>query len=96
MKKYDELNDKSKVAAVEVALVRLVERIADGRASFPGRTELTAKIKAAGERAEKLRTPWFYGSIVYETCKVELTEIAELDARRAFYREPDDLVLMLG
>ncbi len=96
MKTYSDLDHESKSEAIEAALVKLLERINEDRVTFPGQPALTLKIKEAAARAEKLKAPWFFGAIVYETCKPELTEIAAKDARRAYYREPGDLVLMLG
>lgn len=95
MKTYDELKPEQQVKACEKALAKILEKICDGSAVFPGNPDMQRKIEATAIAAERMKTPWFMHEFVLDSCKVELETFARNYARAAFYREPGDLVLTL-
>lgn len=95
MKTFDELTPKQQVQATEKALAKILEKVCDGTAKFPGSPAMQSKIEAAAIAAERMQTPWFMHEFVMDSCKAELEGFAKTYARTAFYREPGDLVLSL-
>ena len=101
MRTFKELTDKEKNGAKEVALAELLEGIMQGMrfssdegAEIDGNA-LQGRIDAAGEEANRMQTPWFWGSYIMDTCKEDLTSMALGDAEEALYPGPEDRILYL-
>ncbi len=95
MKTYLKLSKKEKDLAQEAALLKLLNGIVEGCISFEHNKPLHKKVLAAHSEAQRMQTPWFTGEYLMDTCATELRRIALIDAKRAYYREPGDLVLAL-
>lgn len=94
MKTFNQLDEQSQARALETAVNTLLKKICEGSVRFSDR-DIQAKIDEAAKQAERMKTPWFMHEFVMETCKDEVTRAAKVDAHRAYYREPGDLVLSL-
>jgi len=93
MRTYDELSKADQESAHDKALSRLLTAICEGAIRFNDELngdDLQARIDAAFEKAEAMRTPWFAHEYVMETCDEELRSMALCDAEDAVYRSADD------
>jgi hypothetical protein len=92
MKTFQELSARQQARAKEQALGRLLQKVSEGTISFPGNKDLQKKVADAAAEAERLKTPWFIAEMILDTCRDEFEQFAAMDAARAFYREPSELV----
>lgn len=95
MKTYQELSDEQRKKAVEAMLTKTLTWLCEGLMPFADE-DIADRINEAIANANKMRTPWFAHEYIMESCGLELRAYAEEDAKRAFYREPGDLVLSLS
>lgn len=95
MKTFDELTAQQQSLACEVALLKILAKISEGSARFPGLPSIQAKLEAAAAEDERLKSPSYMHQFVLNNYKAELDVFAGQYARSAFYREPGDLVLSL-
>ena len=99
MKTFNQLSPEQKSAAQAKALNHLLEAICEQQVVFagtPAMDSLQDRIDAAVDEANRMQTPWFYGEYIMDTCRADLTALANADAERALYREPGELVLCLA
>ncbi len=96
MKTFEQLTAAEQTVAVDKAIQRLVEQIAEERIHFNDALNgdnLQARINAAWKQMERLKTPWFIGEAVMETCGVEIRGMAQCNAEDAIYSEPGEFVV---
>lgn len=95
MKTFDQLTEDQKRAAVNKCVERIVEDIVSGAIRFNDKLngdDLQARIDAALDKAEKLRTPWFAGAHVLDACSQEIEGMALCDAEDALYSEGERVI----
>ena len=98
MKTYQELTEEQKSEAREIALNELLEAIMEGVIRFNDTLngdDLQARIDAAGEKAEAMKTPWFMHEYVMDTCREDLEAMAAADAEDSLYPENGERVIYL-
>jgi hypothetical protein len=96
MKTFDQLTDNEKAKAIDAAVSRLLEGICEGVLRFSDEKngdDLQARIDAAFERAEKLRTPWFAADYIMDAAGDEIREMAQCDAEDSVYSEPGERIV---
>lgn len=96
MKTFDQLNENQQKLAIEKALTSDLEAILNGYLRFNDELNgdnLQARIDAAIEKAEKMKTPWFAHEYIMETCKDELEGMARCTAEDALYPEAGEFVI---
>ncbi len=91
MKTYEQLTGTQQGEAVSLALNNLLADITNGIRFNDKLNEddLQARIDTAGEKAEKLQTPWFWAEIIMEDeyCADMLKRMAQCNAEDAIYSE---------
>lgn len=91
MKRWDQLSESQRARAVEHQVEQIILVVVETNcACFPS---LEKACKAAAEEAERLQTPWFFGSILYERAKDDIDLLAREDAEAALYAEPDEYIV---
>jgi len=55
--------------------------------------DLQARIDAAGEKANAMQTPWFWGEYIMDTCREDLEGMARCTAEDALYSAPPEHVI---
>src|SRR3990167_1276314 len=96
MKRFDELTPEQQKAAVTKCVTGLLEAIAEGAIRFNdglNGDDLQARIDAAWADMELLRTPWFIGERIMETCRDDIEGMAQCEAEDALYPEPGERCL---
>lgn len=96
MKTYAELTTTQQAKAVKMCLSNLLEAVCEGAIRFKDKLNgdnLQARIDEAGRKAESMQTPWFVGEYVLDTCRDDLTGMAQCDAEDAIYAEPGEYVV---
>lgn len=99
MKTFNQLSAEQKSKALAKSLNHLLEAICEQQVMFAGTPAmdiLQDRIDAAIDEANRMKTPWFYGEYIMDTCREDLTALANANAERALYREPGELVLCLA
>ncbi len=90
MKTYDQLTEAQKELALSKCVDLLLEAIVDGGIRFNDSLNgdgLQARIDTAWANMERLQTPWFIGEAIMETCREDITGMAQCDAEDALYPE---------
>jgi hypothetical protein len=90
MKTFEQLTDQQKDKARQKAAECLLEAIIEGAIRFNdelNRDDLQARIDAAIQKAEDMRTPWFAHEYIMDTCADDINGMAECDAMDAYYLE---------
>ena len=97
MRTYQELNQAEQERAREVALNELLEAVMDGLRfnDEANGDDLQARIEAAGEKANAMQTPWFWGSYIMDTCRGDLESMAAADAEDALYPDKTERIIHL-
>jgi hypothetical protein len=98
MKTYQELTEEQKSEAREIALNELLKAICEGYIRFNDSLngdDLQARIDAAGDKAEAMRTPWFTHEYIMDTCREDLEAMAAADAEDSLYPEKEERVIYL-
>ena len=93
---YAELSESQQAKARETALYSLLPDVVEGVISFNDAASdgtLQARIDAAGEEANRMRTPWFTHEYILDTCRADLEALALLQAQGALYSGPDEYVV---
>jgi hypothetical protein len=99
LKRFDELTTEQQERAVDRCMVQLMEGIVEGYIVFndsANKDDLQARINAACEKAAAMRTPWFAGEYILDTCKAELESLARGEAMESLYSEPEDPPVHIG
>lgn len=90
MKTYSELTPEQQKKAVEHFIKLDLESIIDGWLKFNddlNGDNLQARIDAAIEKAERMRTPWFAAEYIMDSCGEEITLMAQCSAEDCLYPE---------
>lgn len=98
MKTYDQLTLAEQRQAEAQALDSLLQAIIEGAIRFNDKAnddDLQARIDKAGKQADEMRTPWFVGEYIMDTCRPELEGMAQVDAQDALYPDPTEHVIRL-
>ena len=96
MKKYNELTEYEKKAALDKILSDDLELILSGVIRFDDGLNddgLQRRIDAAIAEAERMKTPWFASEYILDACREELEKIAICVAEDALYPEPYEIVI---
>ena len=99
MKTYEQLTPEQQAKALEREVNHLLEAIVEGAIRFNdelNQDDLQARIDAAWEAAEKMRTPWFVSEYIMDTCREEIEGMAQCSAEDALYAEDDDPIVVRG
>lgn len=99
MKRFEELTEEQQAEAVKFAEERLLEAIVYEGIRFDDEAngnDLQARIDAAFAESEKMKTPWYAGQYIMDTCKEDIREMAISDAAGALYAEPNDPPVVTG
>ena len=99
MKKFDELTECQKEAAVNKQIEGWLQDICSGAITFNDEADgddLQARIDAAFTEAERMKTPWFAHEYIMDTCEKEIRGLAQATAENAIYAEPNDPIVVLG
>ena len=99
MKTYQDLTPELQAKAREIALTQLLEGITGGIIRFNDELNgdgLQARIDAAADKAEAMRTPWFTHEYIMDTCREELEAKAKANAEEALYAETGEYVVYLS
>ena len=99
MKTFDELNEKQQASAINTSLSSLLETILESAIRFndeANHDNLQARIDAACQKAEAMKTPWFAHEYILDTCLEDLEGMARCQAEDTIYysdqmvtREPE-------
>ena len=95
MKTFDELTGTQQSEAVSNATNELLKAILEGVIRFNdelNHDDLQARIDAAIQKAEEMRTPWFAGEYILDTCRDDIEGMATCDAQDALYRGVGEIV----
>ena len=97
MRTYQELNQAEQERAREVALNELLEGVMDGLRfnDEANGDDLQARIEAAGEKANAMQTPWFWGEYIMDTCREDFEGMAAADAEDALYPDKTERIINL-
>lgn len=93
MKTWEQLTESQQEKALDKAVENLLTDILEGAIRFSdekNHDNLQAKINAACEKAEQMRTPWFASEYIMDTCLDEIRGLAQCDAEDALYLEPSE------
>jgi hypothetical protein len=97
VKTYDELTEAQQELARSKALDSLLEAVLEGLrfSDELNGDDLQARIDAAGQKADDMRTPWFAAEYIMddESAAEELRGMAECDAEDALYSERGEWVV---
>ncbi len=96
MKSFDQLTTAQQQKAIDSCTTRLLQAVCEGAIQFndaANHDDLQARIEAAFAKAEKMRTPWFSGEYIMDTCRDDLEGMARCEAEDALYSEPGENVL---
>jgi hypothetical protein len=96
MKTYNQLTVEQKQKALDKEIESLVKAIMEGAIRFndkKNKDNLQARIDAAWKKAERMQTPWFAGSYIMDTCKDEITGMAQCVVEDALYPESSETVI---
>jgi hypothetical protein len=99
MKTYEQLTDEQKQMAVDYCLGKLLEAIIEGAIRFNDKLnqdDLQSRIDKAVAKADGLHTPWFAHEHILDTCRDDLTGMAQCEAEDAMYSEPTENVIRLS
>lgn len=99
MKRFEELTDAQQNAAVTKCINDLLEAIMEGALRFndaENHDDLQARIDAAGEKANGMQTPWFWGEYIMDTCHEYIEGMARCDAQDALYAGPNEERVIRG
>ncbi len=95
MKTYQQLTQAQQEKALDKAVECLLTSILEGAIRFNDKlnhNDLQARIDAACAKAEKMRTPWFAGEYIMDTCSDDIRSLAQCDAEDALYSEGERVV----
>lgn len=98
MRIYTELSESEQTQAREQCLTDLLTDITSGGIRFNdelNNDDLQARIDKAGEKAESMRTPWFWSEYIMDTCREELERTALCTAEDSLYPSPDESIIRL-
>jgi len=93
LKTWQQLNEAQQRWALEKATTGLLRAIVEDGVRFDDQRNgdtLQAKIDAAGEKAERMQTPWFWHEYIMDTCRAEIESIAQASAEDSVYAEIGD------
>ena len=97
MKTYIQLKQEEQKAAIEKCVSRILKTILEGRGSHffedYDNSTLKFRIDKAIATADEMRTPWFAHEYIMETCRDDIYQIAEADAKDSLYSEPGEVVI---
>ena len=96
MKRRDELTELQQSAALGKCRESILERIGENAVRFNDKLnhdDLQDRIDAAQAKMERLRTPWFIGEAIMETCAEEINGMAQCDAEDALYAEHGENII---
>ena|SRR3990167_5559976 len=96
MKTYSELSEAQKDRALEKALMDILRGVSEGVIHFNdelNKDSLQERIDAAWKKAEAMKTPWFAHEYIMDTCRDDLTSMAQAQAEDSLYAEPSEYVV---
>ena len=100
MRTYTQLRLSERERAIKQATESLLLAIMDGSVYFTTNNrkdcdDLQIRIDVAHTKANGLRTPWFWGEYIMDTCGEEIKEMAKVDAENALYPDPTEHIIRL-
>ena len=100
MRIYTQLRLSEQERAVKQATESLLLAIMNGSVYFTTNNrkdcdDLQTRIDIAHTKANGLRTPWFWGEYIMDTCEKEIKEMAKVDAEDALYPDPTERIIYL-
>jgi len=96
---YNQLNQEQKEKAFSYALGLMLQDISCGAIRFNDElngNNLQERIDSALEKAEKMKTPWFSGEFIYESCKEEIDSMVIVQVEESLYAEEHENVIYLA
>jgi len=96
MKTFEQLTPVEQGRAVRTCLDNLLTDVIEGSLAFNDSLngdDLQDRINAALAAAERMHTPWFASEYILETCREDLTGMAQCDAEDASYTEPGERII---
>lgn len=96
MKTFEQLTNAEKAKAIGICTNDILRAICEGAIRFDdlkNDCDLQARIDAAWEKAEAMRTPWFIHEFIMDTCRKDIEGMARCDAEDAMYASPDERVI---
>jgi hypothetical protein len=99
MKKFDELAEEQKAAAVAYHVNDLLKAIIEEGIRFNDKLngdDLQARIDKAFDKAESMKTPWFAHEYIMDTCRDDLEGMAQCRAEDCLYAETGDPEVIRG
>lgn len=92
MKTFDQLTEAQQTDAIEDCTISLLKAITEGAILFND-DELQARVDAAIQKSEDMRTPWFAYEYVMEAIDAELSGMALSQATESLYSEAGEWVI---
>ena len=95
MKTYDQLTAEQQIKVVEHETVLLLTDIMEGTIQFDdnrNQDNLQERIDQAIAKANDMQTPWFTHEYIMDTCRDEITGIAQVPAEDLLYRDITDRI----
>ena len=90
MKRYEDLTIEEQQKAIQFAVITVLRDIVESGIRFNdklNKNDLQARIDKAFAKAEAMRTPWFAGEYVMETCGEDIKSLAVPIAEESLYSE---------
>jgi hypothetical protein len=95
MKTFQDLTEAKQTEAIEAEAAALLNAICAGAIRFNDQLNednLQKRIDAAAKKADRMKTPWFIGEYIMDTCREEIMGMAQCSAEDALYPEADDRI----
>ena len=95
MKTFKQLSETQKETAVQKCLESELRAILEDGVRFDDKlnyNDLQARIDAACSEADKMQTPWFAHEYILDTCREDLTALAQCQAEDALYSEGEYVI----
>jgi hypothetical protein len=95
VKTWSDLTEEQQTKAIDHEIESLVTDILEGLRFNDAMNgdDLQARIDKAIEKADAMRTPWFAGAYVLDTCKDEIEAMARCTAEDALYPESGEYTI---
>ncbi len=97
MKTYIQLTNDEQKAAIEKCVTNILKVILEGGGSHffedYDNSTLKFRIDKAIATADEMRVPWFASEYIMDTCRDDINQIAEADAKDSLYSEPGEVVI---
>ena len=98
MKTYNELTPSQQHKAIAHFENELLQNIIEGGVRFNdelNQDDLQKRIDKAIAKAEAMKTPWFSGEYIMDTCRENIESIAQCTAEDAIYLEAGEYSLAI-